>query len=86
MDKVQKHNSSKCISIVKGNENWLLVFRNSARRGSSALQSSRIMIFGLIEYRSWSTLVYLMTLSASQVMIRQLMNEMERMLKGMVLV
>jgi hypothetical protein len=42
-------------SIVKDSENWLLVFRNTARRGFLDLGSNRKTILGPREGKSWTT-------------------------------
>jgi hypothetical protein len=44
------------ISIVKNNENWLLVLKNSARWGFLSLGSTKKIIFGSSEDKSWTTL------------------------------
>jgi hypothetical protein len=44
------------ISIVKDNENWLLFFKNSARRGFLALGPYGKTILNPREEKSWTTL------------------------------
>jgi hypothetical protein len=46
------------ISTVKDKVNWLLVFKNSARRGFLALRSNGKTILGPREEKSWTTLTY----------------------------
>jgi hypothetical protein len=67
------------ISIVKNNANWLLVFKNSARRGFLALESSRKTILGPWEEKGCTTLAYNMTVIARLSMLE---SNWKRLLRG----
>jgi hypothetical protein len=43
--------------IAEDNENWLLIFKNSARRGFLASGSNGKTILGPREEKSWTTLL-----------------------------
>jgi hypothetical protein len=45
-------------SVVKDNENWLLVLKNCARRGFLVLGSNGSTILGPREENSWTTMTY----------------------------
>jgi hypothetical protein len=46
-----------CVSIVKDNENWPLLFKSSVTRGFLAFESNGKTILSPREEKSWTTLV-----------------------------